>query len=73
LSWIAAGDFVCRDRMLSRSVLPGAIPARFGFDARNLALAQHFELARGDAENAPMRSCYHWVSIRKPNWFAQGR
>ena len=27
----------------------GALPARFGFDARQLSLPQYFELARGNA------------------------
>ncbi|GGP27679.1 5-methyltetrahydropteroyltriglutamate--homocysteine S-methyltransferase [Silvimonas amylolytica] len=49
LDFVAAGDFAWYDQMLNTSVLLGAIPARFGFDAQKLTLKQYFELARGNA------------------------
>jgi 5-methyltetrahydropteroyltriglutamate--homocysteine methyltransferase len=48
LSWVCAGDFSFYDHMLSMSVLLGALPERFGFDASTLDLAQYFQLARGN-------------------------
>lgn len=50
----AAGDFAYYDQMLGMSVLLGALPARFGFDARHLTLAQYYELARGNASQPAM-------------------
>ena len=46
---LVAGDFSFYDSMLDLSVLLGALPPRFGFDATTLTLAQYFELARGNA------------------------
>jgi len=48
LDMVTAGDFAFYDQMLNHSVLLGALPARFGFDARQLTLAQYSELARGN-------------------------
>ena len=48
LDFAAAGDFSYYDTMLDHTVLLGAIPKRFGFDAAALTLAQSFELARGN-------------------------
>jgi len=62
-SWITAGDFAYHDQVLSHSILLGSIPERFGFDARNLTLAQHFELASGNADNAPMKTA-QWFGTR---------
>jgi 5-methyltetrahydropteroyltriglutamate--homocysteine methyltransferase len=49
LDFLCAGDFSYYDRVLDHSALLGALPPRFGFDARRLTLAQYFELARGNA------------------------
>ena len=49
LTHVVAGDFSLYDGMLDLSVLLGALPARFGFDAKALTPAQYFELARGNA------------------------
>ncbi|UXY15100.1 5-methyltetrahydropteroyltriglutamate--homocysteine S-methyltransferase [Chitiniphilus purpureus] len=49
LDCVAVGDFAWYDQVLSTAALLGALPARFGFDARALTLGQYFELARGNA------------------------
>ena len=54
LDCLAAGDFAYYDTMLSQAALFGAIPPRFGFDAKSLTLAQYFELARGNAKQPAM-------------------
>ncbi|TAL22707.1 MAG: 5-methyltetrahydropteroyltriglutamate--homocysteine S-methyltransferase [Aquabacterium sp.] len=48
LDLVAVGDFAWYDQMLNTSALLGALPQRFGFDARRLTLAQYYELARGN-------------------------
>lgn len=45
---VPAGDFSWYDHVLDTQVLLGAIPARFGFDVKNLSMQQYFELARGN-------------------------
>ncbi|MBY4948199.1 5-methyltetrahydropteroyltriglutamate--homocysteine S-methyltransferase [Cupriavidus respiraculi] len=54
LDMVAVGDFAYYDQMLGMSALLGALPARFGFDARELTLAQYFEMARGNREQPAM-------------------
>ncbi|MED5622042.1 5-methyltetrahydropteroyltriglutamate--homocysteine S-methyltransferase [Ideonella sp. BN130291] len=54
LSQVTAGDFCFYDHVLAHTLLLGALPARFGFDARHLTLAQGFELARGNAAQPAM-------------------
>ncbi|MDB6001503.1 MAG: 5-methyltetrahydropteroyltriglutamate--homocysteine S-methyltransferase, partial [Rhizobacter sp.] len=54
LDHLTAGDFAHYDQMLDLSLLLGALPARFGFDPRNVTLAQTFELARGNAQQPAM-------------------
>ena len=49
LDFVAAGDFSYYDQMLDLTVLLGALPKRFGFDAPALTRHQYFELARGNA------------------------
>ncbi len=51
---IPVGDFAYYDQMLNMTALLGAAPARFGFDAGTLDLAQYFTLARGDKDNFAM-------------------
>ncbi|HYC48590.1 MAG TPA: 5-methyltetrahydropteroyltriglutamate--homocysteine S-methyltransferase [Burkholderiales bacterium] len=48
LDFIAAGDFSFYDHVLDTSLMLGAPPRRFGFDAASLTRAQYFELARGN-------------------------
>ncbi|KDP87311.1 5-methyltetrahydropteroyltriglutamate--homocysteine methyltransferase [Cupriavidus sp. SK-3] len=54
LDSVAVGDFAYYDQVLSLSALLGALPARFGFDPRQLSLAQYFELARGNKAQPAM-------------------
>ena len=54
LSCVTAGDFALYDPMLSQTVLLGALPERFGLDARQLTLDQYFALARGNAQQPAM-------------------
>jgi 5-methyltetrahydropteroyltriglutamate--homocysteine methyltransferase len=54
LDFIAAGDFSYYDQMLDMTVLLGALPKRFGFDATKLSRAQYFELARGNVQQPAM-------------------
>ncbi len=48
LDMVTAGDFAFYDQMLNQTVLLGALPKRFGFDAKRLSLTQYSELARGN-------------------------
>jgi 5-methyltetrahydropteroyltriglutamate--homocysteine methyltransferase len=54
LDFITAGDFAYYDQMLTLSALLGALPQRFCFDPAALSLAQHYELARGNAAQPAM-------------------
>lgn len=56
LCWTTAGDFAHCDRLLSHAIALGAIPRRFGFDARRLSLRQHIELAHGNAAQPALRT-----------------
>ncbi len=49
LRFVSVGDFSYYDQILDTTVLLGAIPKRFGFDAAQLSRSQYFELARGNA------------------------
>ncbi|WP_051710649.1 5-methyltetrahydropteroyltriglutamate--homocysteine S-methyltransferase [Andreprevotia chitinilytica] len=50
LDVVTTGDFAWYDQMLNTAALLGALPARFGFDAKSLTLKQYFELARGNVD-----------------------
>ena len=52
MDFVTVGDFAWYDSVLQTLVHLGGLPLRFGFDARALALAQYFTLARGDADHA---------------------
>ncbi|WP_420995393.1 5-methyltetrahydropteroyltriglutamate--homocysteine S-methyltransferase [Cupriavidus sp. 30B13] len=54
LDSVAVGDFAYYDQVLGMSALLGALPARFDFDAKQLSLAQYFELARGNKAQPAM-------------------
>jgi 5-methyltetrahydropteroyltriglutamate--homocysteine methyltransferase len=54
IDYLAAGEFSMYDHVLDHAVLFGALPRRFGFDARTLTLTQYFELARGNASQPAM-------------------
>jgi 5-methyltetrahydropteroyltriglutamate--homocysteine methyltransferase len=47
LARVAAGDFAWYDHLLDTALLLGAVPERFGLDARRITLADSFKLARG--------------------------
>lgn len=49
LDFVSVGDFAWYDQVLNTAALLGALPSRFGFDAKALNLKQYFELARGNA------------------------
>src|SRR5437879_1815996 len=76
LTHVVAGDFSLYDGMLDLSVLLGALPARFGFDAKALTPAQFFTLARGNAAQPAMEMTkwfdtnYHYLV---PEWSAESR
>ena len=63
---IPAGDFAWYDQMLNMTALLGAAPARFGFTGE-LSLAQYFQLARGNEQQAAMEMTkwfdtnYHYI------------
>ena len=54
LDAVTVGDFAWYDTTLTLAATLGALPARFGFDARTLSLVQYFELARGNAAQPAM-------------------
>ncbi|MFT3859464.1 MAG: 5-methyltetrahydropteroyltriglutamate--homocysteine S-methyltransferase [Aquabacterium sp.] len=54
LDMVTCGDFAWYDQTLTLTAMLGALPERFGFDARRLTLAQYFELARGNATQPAM-------------------
>jgi 5-methyltetrahydropteroyltriglutamate--homocysteine methyltransferase len=54
LDVVAAGDFALYDHVLDHAAMLGALPRRFGFDARTLTLREYFELARGNAREPAM-------------------
>lgn len=54
LAFATVGDFALYDHVLDAAALLGALPRRFGFDAKALSLTQYFELARGNAAQPAM-------------------
>ena len=54
LAFVTVGDFAWYDHILTLCATLGALPRRFGFDARALTLAQYFALARGNADHPAM-------------------
>ncbi|BCL76303.1 5-methyltetrahydropteroyltriglutamate--homocysteine methyltransferase [Jeongeupia sp. HS-3] len=67
LDVVAVGDFAWYDQMLNTAALLGALPGRFGFDAKALSLKQYFELGRGNAGQPAMEMTkwfdtnYHYI------------
>jgi 5-methyltetrahydropteroyltriglutamate--homocysteine methyltransferase len=60
LDFVTVGDFAWYDHVLSTLAHLGALPTRFGFDARTLSLRQYFTLARGN-------DTHHAMELTK--WF----
>ena len=76
LDYVTVGDFAWYDGVLQTLALLGCLPARFGFDARSLTLAQYFAFARGNAAHRAMEltkwfdTNYHYLV---PEWDATTR
>ncbi|WP_321871456.1 5-methyltetrahydropteroyltriglutamate--homocysteine S-methyltransferase [Burkholderia ubonensis] len=54
LDWVTVGDFAWYDHVLTTLAHVGGLPARFGFDARKLSLADYFAAARGNVVQPAM-------------------
>lgn len=71
LDLVTVGDFSWYDQVLSTLALLGALPQRFGFDAKSLSLSDYFTAARGDAQHVAMEMTkwfdtnYHYLV---PEW-----
>lgn len=52
LRFVSVGDFSYGDPVLDTAVLLGALPARFGFAAKQLGRSQYFELTHGNTTQA---------------------
>ncbi|MGS0742663.1 5-methyltetrahydropteroyltriglutamate--homocysteine S-methyltransferase [Glaciimonas sp. GG7] len=71
LDVVTVGDFAWYDQVLGTLALLGAIPQRFGFDAKQLTLADYFTLARGNKQHFAMEMTkwfdtnYHYLV---PEW-----
>ena len=76
LSLLSVGDFHWYDQVLSTLALLGALPGRFGLDARNITLADYFACARGTLGQHAMEmtkwfdSNYHYLV---PEWHTNTR
>jgi len=76
LDLLTVGDFAWYDQVLNTLALLGALPSRFGFDAKTLTLQQYYVAARGDRENFAMEMTkwfdtnYHFLV---PEWTAETR
>jgi 5-methyltetrahydropteroyltriglutamate--homocysteine methyltransferase len=73
LDFVTVGDFAWYDQVLGTLALLGAIPSRFGFDPKQLTLADYFTLARGSKHHFAMEMTkwfdtnYHYLV---PEWTA---
>jgi 5-methyltetrahydropteroyltriglutamate--homocysteine methyltransferase len=71
LDFVTVGDFAWYDQVLNTLALLGALPSRFGFDAKNLSLTQYYTAARGDQQQFAMEMTkwfdtnYHYLV---PEW-----
>ncbi|WP_338926536.1 5-methyltetrahydropteroyltriglutamate--homocysteine S-methyltransferase [Mycetohabitans endofungorum] len=63
LDFVTVGDFAWYDHVLTTLVHLGGLPARFGFEARNLTLAQYLALARGHGQQPPLKA-RQWFDTR---------
>ncbi|MEB0014321.1 5-methyltetrahydropteroyltriglutamate--homocysteine S-methyltransferase [Glaciimonas sp. Gout2] len=76
LDFVTVGDFAWYDQVLGTLALLGAIPKRFGFDPKQLKLAEYFTLARGDKQHFAMEMTkwfdtnYHYLV---PEWSADSQ
>lgn len=73
LDFVSVGDFAWYDQVLNTLALLGALPRRFGFDARQLTLADYYLAARGNPQHFAMEMTkwfdtnYHYLV---PEWTA---
>ncbi|MFZ6874183.1 5-methyltetrahydropteroyltriglutamate--homocysteine S-methyltransferase [Undibacterium sp. Di27W] len=73
LDFVSVGDFAWYDQVLNTLALLGALPTRFGFDARQLSLADYYVAARGNPQHFAMEMTkwfdtnYHYLV---PEWTA---
>jgi 5-methyltetrahydropteroyltriglutamate--homocysteine methyltransferase len=76
LDLVTVGDFAWYDHVLQTLVYLGGLPARFGFSADALTIAQYFALARGNHAQPAMEMTkwfdtnYHFLV---PEWGADTR
>ncbi|MCH8622663.1 5-methyltetrahydropteroyltriglutamate--homocysteine S-methyltransferase [Undibacterium sp. TS12] len=73
LDVVSVGDFAWYDQVLNTLALLGALPGRFGFDAKQLTLADYYVAARGNPQHFAMEMTkwfdtnYHYLV---PEWTA---
>ncbi len=73
LDFVSVGDFAWYDQVLNTLALLGALPRRFGFDAKHLTLADYYVAARGNSQHFAMEMTkwfdtnYHYLV---PEWTA---
>ncbi|MFZ6780226.1 5-methyltetrahydropteroyltriglutamate--homocysteine S-methyltransferase [Undibacterium sp. Ji83W] len=73
LDFVSVGDFAWYDQVLNTLALLGALPRRFGFDAKQLTLADYYVAARGNPQHFAMEMTkwfdtnYHYLV---PEWTA---
>ncbi|BBB68012.1 5-methyltetrahydropteroyltriglutamate-homocysteine methyltransferase [Undibacterium sp. YM2] len=73
LDFVSVGDFAWYDQVLNTLALLGALPTRFGFDAKKLNLADYYVAARGNPQHFAMEMTkwfdtnYHYLV---PEWTA---
>ena len=73
LDLVSVGDFAWSDQVLNTLALLGALPRRFGFDAKQLTLADYYVAARGNPQHFAMEMTkwfdtnYHYLV---PEWTA---
>ncbi|MFZ6657789.1 5-methyltetrahydropteroyltriglutamate--homocysteine S-methyltransferase [Undibacterium sp. TJN19] len=73
LDYVSVGDFAWYDQVLNTLALLGALPARFGFHAAELTLADYYVAARGNPQHFAMEMTkwfdtnYHYLV---PEWTA---
>ncbi|MFZ6643305.1 5-methyltetrahydropteroyltriglutamate--homocysteine S-methyltransferase [Undibacterium sp. TC4M20W] len=73
LDFVSVGDFAWYDQVLNTLALLGALPTRFGFDAKKLSLADYYVAARGNPQHFAMEMTkwfdtnYHYLV---PEWTA---
>lgn len=73
LDFVSVGDFAWYDQVLNTLALLGALPTRFGFDAKKLSLSDYYVAARGNPQHFAMEMTkwfdtnYHYLV---PEWTA---